>query len=92
MVEHRIGDGRVDPDDADFADTLDTERVHLLVAFRQHDGLHLADVGIHRDVLFRDVVVDVAREVRIDFRLLQQRGAESPRSCRQHTGYGPSTD
>src|SRR4051794_19766638 len=57
-VEHGVGDRRIGPDIAELAQALDAER-RRLVLLLQHDHVHLPHVGVHRDQVFRDVVVDV---------------------------------
>ena len=47
-------------------------------ALRDQQHLHLRHVRIHRDVVFREVVVDVARRMRVDLGRLEQRRAEAP--------------
>jgi hypothetical protein len=36
------------------------------------------DIGIHRDEIVRQIIVDVAREARIDFGRFMQRRADAP--------------
>ena len=54
-VPDRIGDGARRAGDADFADALDAERIHVRVVFLDQDRLERRHVGIDRDMVLGEV-------------------------------------
>ena len=76
-VEYRIGDRRRCADDADLADALDAQRVEMSLALVDENHLDVVHVGIHRHMIFGEVVVDGAAVTVVDHRLLVQRHADA---------------
>jgi hypothetical protein len=72
-MEQGVADRGIGADIGKLAQALDAQRVHLVVFLRQHDDLDAADVGIHRDQVFRQVGIDEARRPLVDLRRLMQR-------------------
>lgn len=54
------------------------QRVHLLVAFRQHDDINVRDVGLHRQDIFGEIVVHRPAIMFVDFHHLVQRRGDTP--------------
>jgi hypothetical protein len=61
-----MGDRCRRSDVGEFAQALDTRRVHVVVYLRHQDDLDLLDVGVDRDHIVGKVVVDVARVAFVD--------------------------
>src|SRR5260370_33869410 len=53
-IRYRAGRAR----DADFTDALDAKCVDVRIVFLDHERFHAWYVGVHRDVVFREVRVD----------------------------------
>jgi chemotaxis methyl-accepting protein methylase len=75
---HRVGNRGRRADIAELADALDACRIDETVFFRDENDFKLLDIGIHRDEIVRQIVVDVARDARIDFGRFMQRRADAP--------------
>src|SRR5215208_1264540 len=78
-VEDGVGDGRGGADDADLADSLDADRVELVVVLVDPAHVDRRRVGGRRDVVAGEVVVDVVAEARVEHALLVQRHRDAHR-------------
>ena len=61
-VRHRAGRSR----DADFADALDAEHVHMRIVLVDHERLHMRHVGIHGHMIVGEVGIDDPARAVID--------------------------
>src|SRR5215472_18781639 len=52
----RVGDRGGSSDNADFADTFDTERIDLVVFLVDEDHVDGMDIRVHRDVIVSEIV------------------------------------
>jgi hypothetical protein len=59
-MENRIADGGIGANIAKLAEALDVGRMDLVVLLRQQDHFDAGNVGIHRQQIIGEVVVDMA--------------------------------
>ena len=60
VAENRIADGGIGANIAELAEALDAGRMDLVVLLRQQDHFDAGNVGIHRQQIIGEVVVDMA--------------------------------
>src|SRR5262245_8212250 len=78
---HGIGDGRGNPDSANFAHALDSNRVDDVVGLINEHDFDVLHVGVHRHVVFGDVGVHDAAEFVVDQRFLVESHADAPHNA-----------
>ena len=59
-MENRIADGGIGANIAELAEALDAGRMDLVVLLRQQDHFDAGNVGIHRQQIIGEVVIDMA--------------------------------
>jgi hypothetical protein len=74
----RIGDRARRAGDADLADALDAERIHVRVVFLDQDRFERRHVGVHRDVVLAEIGVHRTAGARVHDGLLMQRERHAP--------------
>src|SRR5262245_17648825 len=77
-VEDGVGDRRRYAHDADFAQSLGAERVDDRIVLFDEDHINLIYVGVHGDVILRQIVVYETSEVLVHHALFFQRHADAP--------------
>ena len=55
----RIGDSGRGSDIAEFTDTLDAYRIDRFVLLRNQNDVDILDVGVHRNEIIGEIVIDV---------------------------------
>ncbi len=78
-VVDRVGDGRADAADAEFADALGLHWRGHRVGLVEEDDFLVRDVGVDRHLVAGQVVVDEEAEALVDREFLHQRGADAHR-------------
>src|SRR5712675_1788577 len=82
-VIDRIGDRRGGSHIGELAQPFDAGRIDVVILLRDQDDFKLLDVGIHRHAVVGEVVVDIARALRVDLgRLVQGLAARRVRGLR----------
>jgi hypothetical protein len=77
-------------DIAQLADPLHSRRINLIVLLREHKHFDAGHVGIHRQEIIGEIVVDVARLALVEFgRFMQCRGHAPDQAAHQLTACGP---
>jgi hypothetical protein len=61
-----------------FADSFDSERIHPLVSFRDHQDLDRRRVRVDRDQIVREILVDVPGGLEVDLGRLEKCARETP--------------
>src|SRR3954451_9946816 len=62
----------------ELADALASERTAMRIVLVQEHDIHLADIGVHCDVIAGQILVDEGPVPRVDVVLLRQSGADAP--------------
>src|ERR1700730_7414039 len=85
-VMDRVYDRGACPADTKLADALAAERTAMRIGFVQKHDVHRADIGVHRDMVARQILIDEGAVAQVDVVLLDQRRADPPRHAADHLG------
>src|SRR6266478_4897563 len=72
--------------DTKLADPFAPERTAMRIGLVKKDDINRADVGIHRDMVAGQILIDEGAVARVDMVLLDQRRADPPRHATDHLG------
>src|SRR5262245_37421745 len=83
-MEDSVGHSGRGTDNAQFTETLDAQWIDDGIVLFYEDHFDLADIGVDRDMVFRQAVIDEATKSLIDYGFLVQRHADSPDQAAQN--------